>query len=160
MNFPAPSPESLQILAAAGTILTFAAARRTERLYERVQDLNRERLQVLEKSLEMVPIRSRLEGLSMQLDLSVQSSISARRLTLLLLALQWGMSLVACIFLSVARRPLPLTAFAVAWTLALGLSSGWMWLALTRAARTAEESTAHSGRHEFLFVSSIRRTKG
>lgn len=156
-TYPPPPPELLQLLAVGASLMGYAAARRTERLYERIQDLNRERLNVLEKSLELVPIRSRLEGLSLQLDQAVQSSISSRRLTVVMLALQWGMCLVTVAWMLTIRGLSPWGIFASAWTLALGGCSAWMWFALGRSLRTAEESTAHGGRHEFLFVSQMRR---
>ena len=152
-----PRPEWLQLAATLMTLLFFSAARRAEQLFQRTQDIDRERLSTLERSLEVVPLRSRLEGLGLQHDQAVQASSGARHSANALLWLNGAVCAAATLAWLDARPLTSWTWFGVGWCLGLAAMSGILWAGVLRAARTAREATAHASRHEFLFVSSMKK---
>ncbi|MBI5836427.1 MAG: hypothetical protein HZB25_04195 [Candidatus Eisenbacteria bacterium] len=146
----------LPVAAVGITLLVFAVARRAERMYQRVMDLNRDRLDLLERGLQSSPLRSRLEALALQVEHAAPASAAARRLLLFVLLVQWAVCLEAVLH-RLATSGSPWAWMDATWVSALVVSSGWMWRVVGDAARAAEETTAHARRYEFLLVSSMRK---
>jgi hypothetical protein len=145
------------VLALGATLPVLACARRAERMFDRVSDLNRDRLNLLERGLEAVPLRSRLEAVSLQLEYAAPAAASAQKLLLGAMLLQWGVSLEAAVVGLAAGAGSPWAWADAAWLAALAGLCGWLWQQVNHAAHAAEESTAHARRYEFLFVSSMRK---
>ena len=147
-------------LAALGTsLLAFVAARRAEQMFDRVCDLNRDRLNLLDRGLQAVALRSRLEYLAQQLEYAVPAAGEAWKMLAVVVALQWtacaGAAAAGLLGAPSLTRVWPW--LDLAWLCALGSTGAWLWRQIQRAARIAAESTAHARRYEFLFVSSIRK---
>ena len=154
-----PAEGHLSLAALGFSILSFGLARRAERLYERVQDLNRDRLQVLERNLQAATGRSRLEALNLQLDTAVQGSVGARRLAAFAYAIQVMLCLEAMGFAALTAEGSAWRWLDLLWLAGLVVAGAWMWRGVLRAARVAEEATAHARRFEFLFISELRKEK-
>jgi hypothetical protein len=159
-TFPNPTtgPHAWVALAAIVlALLVFACARRAERMFERVCDLNRDRLNLLERGLEATPLRSRLEAVSLQLDHAAPAAAGAQKLLLCAMLVQWGVALEATALGLTSAGGSLWPWLDATWLAGLAALGGWLWRQVNGAAHAAEESTAHARRYEFLFVSSMRR---
>ncbi|HVP39197.1 MAG TPA: hypothetical protein VMS93_08445 [Candidatus Saccharimonadales bacterium] len=154
-----PAVARLSLAAIGVTLLAFAAARRAELMFERVCDLNRDRLDLLERGLQATPLRSRLEALALRLEHAAPAATGAARLLTAVLLVQWAVCAAAAVA-GFSRAPAlsdPWPWLDAAWLAALAGIGAWLGRQVHHAARAAEESTAHARRYEFLFVSSMRR---
>ena len=157
-SLPPPVPHAWLALAAIVlAALVFACARRAERMFDRVCDLNRDRLNLLDRGLEATPLRSRLEALALQLEHAAPAAASAQKLLLAATLLLWAVCAEAAV-MGVLAGPTAVWPWVdAAWLAGLAGIGAWLWNQVNRAARAAEEATAHARRYEFLFVSNMRK---